>query len=511
MSKRVVVASVLAAFILVPASYGQAVTTYHYNNARTGANSQETILTPANVASGQFGKLFSLPVNGQVYAQPLYVPALTINNAVHNVLFVATENNDVYAYDADASGPALWHVNLGTAQSFCCGDLVPKVGITSTPVIDLSRQAIYVVSATLTGLGTQFTLHSLDIKTGADRVNPAIVKASVAGTGDGSTGGVLAFNATMHWQRTALLMDNGIVYFAFGGHQDTPPYHGWIFAYDGTSLRRLMVMCTTPNGSDGGIWQGGAGLSATGDGFIFAITGNGTFDAPSGGSDYAMSVLKLNARQNMAVADYFTASNEATLSNSDLDMGSTGPLLVPGANLIVNGDKAGRMYVTNSLALGHFGATDHSVQEWQTNSTFFGTPAFFNSTLYYWGPGGTLEARQLSGSTFSSPTPGPVTNTFGYTATPALSVSANGNQDGIVWATYPPSGLAWGPAFPGVLQAFDASNIGTLLWTSPADSTSPDYAGSWSKWCPPTVINGKVYVGTFDGSVNVYGLKAGSN
>ncbi len=511
MSKKSVALSVLAACALAPMSYSQAVTTYHYNNFRTGANTEETILTPSNVASGQFGKLFSLAVNGQVYAQPLYVPALTINNAVHNVLYVATENNDVYAFDADAAGPALWHVNLGAAQAFCCGDLTPQVGITSTPVIDLSRMAIYVVSATQTGLGTQFTLHSLDIRTGADRVNPAVVKGSVAGTGDGSSGGVLNFNPTMHWQRTALLLDNGIVYFAFGGHQDTPPFHGWIFAYDATSLRRLMVKCTTPNGSDGGIWQGGAGLSATGDGYIYAVTGNGTFDASSGGSDYGMSVIKLNARQNLAVTDYFAASNEAALSNNDIDMGTTGPLLVPGANVIVNGDKAGRMYVTNANALGGFSATDHSLQEWQSVGPFFGTPAFYNSTLYYWGTGGSMQARQLHGSTFSSPVSGPVTTTFGYEAAPALTVSANGNQDGIVWATYPPSGLAWGPAFPGVLQAFDASNVGTLLWTSPADSTSPDYTGSWSKWCPPTVVNGKLYLATFDGAVNVYGLKAGSN
>jgi hypothetical protein len=267
---------------------GQAVTTHHNDNGRTGLNPAETILSPANVQAGSFGKLFSLPVNGQVYAQPLYVPGVNVTGlGTHNVVYVVTESNDVYAFDSDSPGSALWHLNLGTPMPSSV--VYPQVGILGTPVIDAASKSLYLVSETQGPASPIFWLHSLDLASGHEKTNsPVQIRGSVAGTGDGSSGGILNFDPKMHYQRTAMLLENGILYFAFSGIADVPPYHGWIFSYDSTSLRRLGVRCLSPNGSDGGIWQTGEGLSSDGAGSIYAVTGNGTQTAWAGGSDYGM-------------------------------------------------------------------------------------------------------------------------------------------------------------------------------------------------------------------------------
>jgi outer membrane protein assembly factor BamB len=485
------------------------VTTHHNDNGRTGVNPEETILTPANVQPDSFGKLFSLPVSGQVQAQPLYLPAVNIpGQGTHNVLYVVTHTDDVYAFDAD-DGIQLWHDNLGTPVP-AVSDIYPVVGILGTPVIDPALNAIFLVANTLGPSGGQFWLHSLDLGTGLEKRNsPAPVIGSVAGTGDGSVNGVLAFDPAQHYQRPAMLLENGILYFAFAGHQDTPPYHGWIFAYDATSLRRLLIKCMTPNGSDGGVWQGGEGLSSDGAGNIYAVTGNGTSDAWLGGNDYGMAMVKMSAAQGLKVIDYFASYLEAIYDSVDDDMGTGGVVIVPGSGLLVTSEKPGRMFVANPANLGGFSSvTDHIVQEWQATQTYFGSPVFFNSALYLWGSGSQLQAWSLGGNAFTFREQGSVTAPFSWVTTPSLSISANGTQSGIVWATYPFSFDNW-PAYPGTLAAFDASNVTVPLWISPADTTAPDYAGSWSKWVPPTVVNGKVYIATFDGQVNVFGLTGG--
>jgi len=508
-SKITVLCGCLLLTAAVRLATAASVTTHHNDNSRTGVNPAETILTPSNVKPGNFGKLFSLPVSGQVQAQPLYLSQINMGRyGLRNVLYVVTQTNDVYAFDAD-DGTQFWHDNLGTPVP-AVSDIYPVVGILGTPVIDPTRNTIFLVSDALGSSGQQFWLHSLDLVTGLERKNsPAPVIGSVAGTGDGSAGGVLAFDPAQHYQRPAMLLENGILYFGFGGHQEAPPYHGWIFAYDATSLRRLVVKCLTPNGSAGGVWQGGEGLSSDGSGNIYAVTGNGTADAWLGGADYGMSMIKMSVARNLQVIDYFSSYLELIYSEGDQDMGTGGVTIVPGAGLLVTSEKPGRMFVANPNNLGEFNSvTDQIVQEWQATNIYFGNPVFFNSALYFWGSGLQLQAWSLQGNTFVPREQGSVTAPFGYVTTPSLSISANGTQTGIVWATYPFSYTSW-PAYPGTLAAFDASNVTVPLWISPADVTAANYAGSWSKFCPPTVVNGKVYIATFDGRVNVFGLTGG--
>jgi outer membrane protein assembly factor BamB len=506
MNSKAATLAVLVTITAVQWGTAATVTTHHNDNSRTGVNSEETILTTANVKPGGFGKLFSLPVTGQIYGQPLYVPGIIIPHfGRRNVLYVATETNDVYAFDADV-GTQLWHDNLGVPVP-AYSDISPVVGILGTPVISASQNAIFLVAEALNSTTPQFWLHSLDLRTGLENRNsPALIMGSVPGTGDGSSNGMVAFNATMHYQRTAMLLQNGILYFGFGGHQDQPPYHGWIFAYNAITLRLVQIKCLTPNGSAGGLWQGGEGLSSDGAGNIYAVTGNGTSDAWLGGTDYGMAMLKMSASENLTVTDYFASYIEATYSAEDADMGTGGVIVVPGANLLVTSEKPGRMFAVNPNGMGEFNSvTDNIIQEWQATNIYFGSPVFFNSALYYWGSGDFLRAWALNGTTFAQREQGTVVPPFSDVTTPALSISANGTQSGILWATYPFSFIN-APAYPGVLSAFDASNVSVQLWSSPADTTAADYAGSWSKWCPPTVANGKVYVATFDGQVNVFGL-----
>jgi hypothetical protein len=512
-------------FILLPASATMlaqvAVTTQHNDLNRTGANLNETILNTSNVNASMFGKLFSRSVDGQIYAQPLYVPNVTIPaKGVHNVVYVCTEHNSAYAFDADdaAASAPLWQVNFGPAAKIGIPGMA-EVGITSTPVIDRASNTMYVVAQSAPGGTIIFQLHALDITNGTEKFNgPVTIQGSVPGTGAGSVSGVLAFDPKMHWQRPGLLLLNGNVYFAFATHgDDAPPYHGWIFGYNSTTLQRTTLLCTTPNGSDGGIWTGGMGLAADAGGNIYTATGNGTMNANSGGHDYGDSILKLGTANGLSVLDYFSPSNQSILDAADADLGSSGSLLIPGTSLGVAGGKDGRLFLFSTANLGQFHATDQVVQGWQATFNeitgaggIFGSDlVYYNSKLYLWGRNDTLKAFAFNGTTFNTT---PVSQTVfsipdGYSNEPAMSISAQGTAPGtaIVWAAYSATGPADGFAYPGILRAFDAADLTRELWNSNQDSAR-DSSGSWAKWCPPTIANGKVYLATFDNTLNVYGL-----
>ena len=509
------------------AAYGQ-VTTYHYDNSRTGTNLSESILTTSNVNTNTFGKLFSLAVDGQIYAQPLYVPGVTISNVVHNVVFVATEHNSVYAFDADTGGSPLWQVNFGPSMPYtvCCAprDLFPEIGITSTPVIDMSSGLLYVVAETYESGTTYFRLHALDITTGADKLTPAVIAGSVPGNASDSVGGVVTFKALNHWQRPGLLLLNGNVYIAFGSHQDANPYHGWFFGYSAATLQRTAILNFSPDSDENGVWQGGVGLAADANGNIYLETGNGALTVNTGGRDWGDSIVKIGTSGTPAILDYFSPTTESADNTNDWDLGSSGPLLIPGTTLGVAGGKDGKLYIFNTANLGQFNAAgDQIVQEWQATFAYAGGVGgfwggnyiYYNSTVYGFGERDFLKTWLFNGSQFIT-TPGSQ-STFmvpasGISNDPAMSISANGTVAGsaIVWAAFSSNGIADGSAQPGVFYAFDASNVSKVLWNSNQNSAQ-DYSGTWAKWCPPIVANGKVYLASFDKVVNVYGLLAASS
>jgi hypothetical protein len=526
----------IALFLSAAAGFGQpvSVTTNRYNNDRTGINPSETVLNTTSVSDSTFGKLFSLPVDGQVYAQPLYLPNVNIGGVAHNVVYTATENNSIYAFDADnPAAQVLWQVNVGlpipcSAIPICLEykGLQPIIGITSTPVIDVSSGTIYVVAETYSASTANFYLHALDVATGRERLgSPVQIAGKVAGTGDpaypaDAPGGQLAFNPFMEWQRPGLLELNGNIYIGFSGHQDTRPYHGWLFGYDGTSLRRVLIKCVTPNGIEGGIWQSGAGLTADALGNVYLSTGNGTFDANTGGSDYGETVLKMNAITGMVVSTFFTPSNFQALNDDDQDVGSVGTILLPGEQYAVAGSKAGVFFLLNSSQLGGYSASgpDAVLQEWPTDVNQYGDPIFFNNLLYTWGAGWTSAAYQFNGSSFNT---APllkgtdVVNAPGYSNEPALSISANGTASGtgILWASYSLGGMSDGFSYQGVFSAYNASTL-NRIWSS-EDDHSRDDLGGWAKWATPTIANGMVYIPSSGNvnlstpggyAINVYGL-----
>jgi hypothetical protein len=543
-------ASLLLALAGVRASLAQiSVTTQHNDIGRTGQNKQETILTPALVNATGFGKLFTQTVDGEMHAQPLYLQGVKIpNQGTHNVVFVATENDSVYAFDADANGgsdgPPLWHANLAStaygapagATSVPSVDLdegiSPVIGITGTPVIDPVAGVLYAVSFTLEGTSYVLRLHALSVTTGAEKPgSPVLIQASVPGTGNGSANGQLAFDPKWENPRAALLLLNGVVYLPFGARADQGPWHGWILAYNSTTLQQVGVYCSSPNGVGSGFWLSGAGLAADTDsastdpmGRIFAVTGNGDFNQST---DLGDSVLKLTFRANaLTEIGSFTPSNQAQLNAADGDLGSGGALLIPDADtsspLLVQAGKEGKIYLLNRDSLGSYHATDNVVQEIANGTTssswgagLWGLPAYWNKTLYFPGRNSPLQAFTLNAqSLFTGPT-SQTAEILGYPA-PTPSISANGATNGIVWLLE-----ATNPAAPsaGVLEAYDASNLTNLLYSS-LTNASRDALGTGVNYAIPTVANGKVYAastsvnsatGATLGQLNVFGLLAGAN
>jgi hypothetical protein len=531
------------------------VVTQRYDIGRTGANTSEAILTPANVNFHQFGKLFSYPVDGYVYAQPLYVPGVVMGAGTpqagtkHNVLFVATENDSVYAFDADRNSPAanaspLWHINLldaahgapaGARVMFSTDipnytDIVPVIGITSTPVIDPSTGTIYVVGKSKEGTAYVLRLHALSITTGAEKFGgPVKLVASVPGNGSGSVSGTLHFDPYWQNQRASLLLLHGIVYIGSGAHQDFGTWHGWILAYNATTLRQTGVWCSTPNGFDGGIWGAGTGLAAdvpdpAGHPFgrILTSTGNGKFDAVApnynNSMDYADSILRLDLTNGVptmstggkTVGDVFTPFNEASLNNGDLDQGSGGTLLLPnpasgGQHLLVQAGKTGRIYVVNQESMGGYHPTNTS--DPQQKAKVAGTwsaPAYWNGHLYFWASGDNLRSFSFVNGVMSS-APTSVSPEFSNFPGSTPTVSANGNSNGIVWDIVSQNAESRGRA---VLQAHDALNVSKLFYSSD-QNLARDNPGAAVKFTVPTVVNGKVYVGA-ESQLSVYGLLNGT-
>lgn len=499
---------------------------YHVDAARLGLNSSETVLNTANVNSVQFGKLFSYQVDGQVYAEPLYVRDLSFpGQGFHNAVFVATEHDSVYAFDADGLAPnPLWQVSfinpaagVTTVPSADVGanDIFPEIGVTSTPVIDPVNQILYVEAKTkeVSGANTSYVhrLHALALATGTEALGgPVVIQATVKGTGDGSDpSGNLPFLPLRQMNRPGLLLQNGAVYLAFGSHGDNDPYHGWLLGYGARTLQQVSVFNVTPNGSRGAIWQSGGGPSGDSSGNIYFLTGNGTFDADTGGTDFGDSLLKLSTGTGgTALADYFTPFDQANLEATDADLGSGAPILLPDqppphVHLAIAAGKGGTIYLVNRDAMGHFHVGDDSqiVQSVPgALASAFDTPAYFQSAIYYLAVGDTLKAFVLEGGLLSASPISQSTMTFGYPgATPA--VSANGTSEGIVWALETDAASSGGPV---VLHAFFAEDVGLELYNS-AQQGSRDQAGPAVKFTVPTVANGKVYIGTAS-ELDVYGL-----
>jgi hypothetical protein len=494
------------------------VLTQHNDNSRTGQNLSEPVLNTSNVNVSNFGKLFTLAVDGAVYAQPLYMTNLTISGGSHNVVYVATENNSVYAFDADdPNGTTLWHVNLGTpvpsddicGSPGCYTDLLGGIGITGTPVIDPQAGVLYAATKNKDSDGSyHYRLHALNISSGAEMFGgPAEISA-------------VNFAPLFEMNRPGLLLAGGNVYVAFGSVGDTPPWYGFVMAYDASTLAQVAVLNTSPSVAQGGsIWGGGQGPVADNAGNVYVITANGDFNANTGGSDYSTSFLKLDG-SNLSVLDYFTPYNQSYLGSFDydVDLGAGGALLIPGTTLLLGGGKDGILRLVDGSNMGKFNSNfNNNVQQWQAISgRIMGGPVYWNSpdlgpVVYLWGDGQPMQAWSFNGQTVqTSPvTQGTISNPAGYSNMAPLSVSSNGSTagTGIVWAATSLSGDANAGIVPGQLWAFDASNLTNELWDSQQNS-SRDGVATFAKYAPPTVANGKVYVATFSEQLLVYGLLA---
>jgi hypothetical protein len=511
----------------VPATQSSArLLTAQVDNARTGANLYEKILTPANVNSAQFGKLFSFKVDGDVYAQPLYMPDVDIpGKGQHNVLFVTTEADSVYAFDADGTSTTpLWHATLAnptqgaqpvSSRDTSCFFIEPQVGITSTPAIDLKTGTLYVLARTKESKGVlrsdQFKqhLHALAITTGVEKFGgPVEITASVKGYGSGGSNGQVAFDPQRENPRAALLLANDTVYLTWGSACDIAPYHGWLISYDTHTLVRKSVFNASPDGSDSAIWQGDAGPAADKDGNVFVVTGNGTFDAATGGRAYGDSVLKLSSgAQDFKLLDYFTPSNQAQLNERDNDLGSSGPVLLPdqpGAypHLLVTAGKEGKIYLIDRDRMGKYqpGDDPHAIQTISASHGAFGAMAYWNRNVFFIGSDSRVEDFALDGGQLKLKASGN-TKFFDSGATPAIS--ANGSKNAIVWAA---SSKNWNepPTRPAVLYAYDAADVTHELYTTEQNSAR-DRAGVALRFAIPSIVNGKVYLGSRR-QVDVYGL-----
>lgn len=510
----------LIAFAALPGARSQvSVTTGQFNQERTSANLHETVLSPSNVNTSQFGLLFTRAVDDYVYAQPLYLPHVTIGGTGHNVVYAATINNSVYAFDADTpslSAP-LWQVNLGPAAAVPPHNNLPHCGILSTPVIDTTTGTMYVVALTEADSVMSFSLHALNVSSGSEKFGgPVTIQASVSGTGSGSSGGRIAFNSSLELQRPALLLLNGILYMGFARQKTEGvfPFHGWELGYNATTLKQTFVLNTTPNGNEGGIWMSGRGPVADSSGFIF-ITANGDV----GNGDIGESFVRYGL--NYTQTGLYTAPNWASLNTNDFDLGAGGPLLIPGTHLVLGGGKTGLIYMLDVSSAGalqlvqRLQATPGCPSSDDSTCAQIHSPAFWSlagsnppspSLLYLWASNDTVKAYSFSSERLST---APVYQNAQIAGKPgggALAVSADGvnTSTGILWATISTQNASIA-AVPGVLHAFNATNVGTELWNSAMNPA--DQFGNLAKFVVPVIANGKVYVATFSNQLAVYGLK----
>lgn len=504
------------------------VTTYRYDNARDGLNAAETMLTLANVNSAQFGKIGFDAVDGKVDAEPLYLANVAVGGQFRNVLYVATEHDSVYAFDAD-TGAQIWKVSvLGsgetTSDDHGCGQITPEIGITSTPVIDRKLGAngtIFVVGMSKDAGGKYHQrLHALDVTTGAEiSGSPTEIAASYPGTGDNSVGGNVVFDPAQYAERAGLLLVNGNIYMGWTSHCDQGLYTGWVMGYSEMTLQQTQVVNLTPNGSEGSVWMSGDGIAADSGGNLYLLDANGTFDTTLDASgfptkgDFGNAMLKLSTNGKLAVADYFEMYNSVALSNADVDLGSGGEMLLPDVtdasgkvkHLVVGAGKDRTLYLADRDNMGKFNpssspANGNLYQEVTgvLSGQVYSTPAYFNGVLYYGAVGDALKAFPVTNARLATAASSTSAVLFPYPGT-TPGVSANGTQNGIVWAVE--SNLN----SPGVLHAYDATNLGHELYNSTQAAGGRDAFGNGNKFITPLIVNGKVYVGTQNG-VAVFGL-----
>lgn len=526
---------VLAAFLAIPvlsvtpARCQIQVTTYHNDNARTGLQPRETVLTPAAVASGRFRRLFSCSVDGQVYAQPLYLSDITLpGRGRHNVVFVATEHNSVYAFDADSNSgenaTPLWQVSFNDpargitpvpVEDTSCSrgngySVEPELGITATPVIDSVTNTLYVAAQTKSMEQAFPTyhhhLHALDVTTGAEKFGgPVEITATARGVGEGSRDSIIAFDPIQYKERCGLALHNGVLYTTWASHCDNDPYHGWVMAYDAYSLTQITAWCSSPDGRQAAFWNSGAAPAIDEDGSLYLISGNGTFDADLGGRNYGDSFLRLRLRgSELTVADYFTPYNQEELNTYDLDLGSGGVMLLTGQsgatpNLVLGGGKTGTLYLLDRTDLGGYNQDGDLVHQIlpEAVGNIFSAPAYFNGSVYYGGLSTPIQGFRLTEGRLQATPFTESADRFGYPGvTP--SISSNGNRDGVLW------GIARGSNGNARLVAYDALDLKKLLYDS--DQTDGrDLFGKYNRFNVSTIANGHLYAASAD-RLAVFGL-----
>jgi len=518
---RLIVAALLLA-IGMPWAWSQDVLTYHNNNARTGLNNAETKLTLSNVNSALFGKLFTVSVDGLVDGEPLYLSAVTIQGSgTHNLLIVVTEHDSVYAFDAD-TGASIWKITTlksgeTTSDDRGCGQVSPEIGITSTPVISRpsgSNGVIYTVAMSKDSSGNYHQrLHALDAPTGNElNGGPVDITAKYPGTGDNSSGGYVIFDPAQYKERSGLLQIGNTIYLTWASHCDIRPYTGWVMGYDATTLAQTTVLNVTPNGNEGAIWGAGAGLAADSVGNIFFLDANGIFDTtlnskgfPSSG-DYGNAFIKLTTKSALAVTDYFEMDNGQQESNGDVDLGSSGAVILPAMKdasgttwqLAAGAGKDSNIYVVNRNSMGKFNANSNNNYQELVGALpggMWSIPAFSNGRLYFGPQGQPLYEFQFKNAKLLTTAVAKTSNSFGYPGT-TPSVSSNKGANAIVWASENTN--------PAVLHAYNAATLVELYNTNEA-ANGRDHFGAGNKFIIPMIANGKVYVGTTNG-VGVFGL-----
>jgi len=470
------------------------VSTAQYDNTRDGVNANETVLNPANVST--VVQLGAYVLDGPVYAQPLYVPALTINSRSYNVIYAVTMNNTLYALDADNPGAApLWSVNFGSGWSTSSSELFysQTIGIVSTPVIDVSGGFIYLVSVNNT---PTYTVRKINLLTGAQSASTAI-SATVSGTGSGSVAGSLSFDASLQTQRTPLTLSGSNIYFGFGSvEENTHTWHGWVFKYDTATLTQQAVLCLSPNGNGAGVWESGGGFAVDGSGNLYFATGNGDYD---GSANFSQSVIKVNS--SLVIEDWFTPSNNATTTSLDADLSSGRVMLIPGTSLLTIGSKDARVWVIDTTSMGHLQGSGTLPQVFTSASITVGPGSgifgglFFGSVGYFPVASNIMNAFAFSGSTFTT-TPAASTSPSTYPQL-TLTGSSNSGSNSIIWALAPIAG-AFSAAQQVILHAFNPSTLAEY-WNSGS-------VGLYAKFAAPTVANGRVYVPTNSGKILAFGL-----
>jgi hypothetical protein len=487
---------------------------YRYDDRGTAQNRFETILKLQNVNSRSFGKLFATPVDGYVYAQPLYVANVAVSSqGTHNVVYVATANNSIFAIDAD-SGKALFHANLGPSvpkEQLVCPDMGPQVGITGTPVIDPATHTLYVAAKTFQNGHSLFSLHAIDIASGQEKSgSPVSIAATLPYAGTSNHHGAAIFDPAPQLQRPGLELLNGQVIVAFGSFCDRGAFHGWVFAYDAASLARTGVFLTTPDGTHGGIWQAGGSPVVDPQGFLYVITGDGEFDAYDGGADYGDTFLKLrfSPGDSIVPADYFTPYDQNEMSVENLDLGASGPLVLPDQpgpypHLLFGAAKTGALYLINRDEMGHFqSSSNNQIVQFIPHALptrIHDSPAYWRNSTSEWvyvsGVGSPLNAFSLSRGRLSSTASSQTSTVFEYPgATPVIS--SNGDSDGILWAL---------ENYTGVLHAYSAADLSNELYNGKQAPSGRDVAEHGVQFYAPMVANGKVYFGT-RGHLYAYGL-----